>query len=59
MWQLICGGATGPATGSLGHQTALRQVKCRLKCAGDGAVMSAPAIAKSTEREYFYDFYSQ
>jgi len=49
----------GPATGLLGHRTALRQVKCCPKCAGDGAMMSAPTITKSTERKYFYDFYSQ
>ena len=32
----------GPATGSLGHRTALRHAKCRPKCTGVDAVMSAP-----------------
>ena len=47
---------TRPATGSLGHRTALQQDKCRTKCAGDGAVTSAPAITKSTEKSTFTIF---
>jgi len=37
---------SGPATGSLGHWTALRHAKCRPKCAGVDAVMSAPGDKK-------------